>query len=413
MLLLAGTLGLAPPADASRLRNISTRGEVLTGNDVMIAGFIIGGSVSKTVVVNVAGPSLTNYGITNVLADPTLTLVRSSDNARIEFNDNWQSASNAAQMQAAGLQPNHPLEPSIMMTLAPGAYTAIVQGVGGGTGVALVGVFGVDHPEVPLINISTRGQVLTGNDVMIAGFVIQDSGPQTVVVSVAGPSLANFGVVDPLANPTLTLVRSQDDVIIATNDNWGNAANAEKIVDTGFAPSDPKEPAILATLDPGGYTAIVSGIGNTTGTGLVAVWASPIAPLAGANASSRHYGFVGETYAYYLPKNSSGLYGTGFLQQGDTPETPSALTVEWAISKTPGDFNYYKSSEVSVTIGNQTSTPCGGVNGAVGGTYSWSLTGSFSECKVDNNQTWYINVRYINNCPVGVECPVSYYHSES
>src|SRR5258706_9193851 len=96
MLLLAGTLGLGLPVEASRLRNISTRGEVLTGNDVMIAGFIIGGSVSKTVVVNVAGPSLANYGITNGLADPTVTLVRSLDNAVIGFNDNWQSAANAA-----------------------------------------------------------------------------------------------------------------------------------------------------------------------------------------------------------------------------------------------------------------------------------------------------------------------------
>ena len=409
MLLLAGSSGLALPADASRLRNISTRGEVLTGNDVMISGFIIGGSVSKTVVVNVAGPSLANYGITNGLADPMLTLVRSSDNQVIGFNDNWQSAANAAQMQAAGLQPNHPLEPSIMMTLAPGAYTAIAQGVGGGTGVGLVGVFAVDHPEVPLINISTRGPVLTGNDVMIAGFVIQGSGPQTVVITAAGPSLANFGIDDPLVNPTLTLVRSIDNVILATNDNWGNATNAEEIIDTGFAPSDSRESAILATLEPGGYTAIVSGIGNTTGTGLVAVWASPIAPLAGANASSVHYGFLGETYAYYLPKNPSGLYGTGFLQQGDTPGTPSALTVEWAISKTPGDFDYYKSA--AAMISGQ--TPCGGVNGAVGGSYYWSLAGSFSECKVDNDQVWYINVRYLNNCPIGVECPVSYFHSES
>ena len=409
MLLLAGTLGLGLPVEASRLRNISTRGEVLTGNDVMIAGFIIGGAASKTVVVNVAGPSLANYGIANGLANPTLTLVRALDNVVIATNDDWQSAPNAAQMQAAGLQPNHPLEPSIMMALAPGAYTAIVQGVAGATGIGLVGVYAVDHPEVPLVNISTRGQVLTGNDVMIAGFVIQGSGPQTVVVTAAGPSLANFGIADPLVNPTLTLVRSIDNVIIATNDNWGNAANAQEIVDTGFAPSDSKEPAILATLAPGGYTAIVSGVGNTTGTGLVAVWASPIAPLAGANASSVHSGFVGETYAYYLPKNSTGLYGTGFLQQSDTPGTPSALTVEWALSKTPGDFGYYKSA--AAMISGQ--TPCGGVNGAVGGSYYWSPTGSFSECKVDNDQVWYINVRYLNNCPVGVECPVSYFHSES
>ena len=115
---------------------------MLTGNDVMIAGFIIQGSGPQTVVVNDAGPSLSAHGITNPLANPTLTLVRSSDNAIIATNDNWQAAANAAAIQASGFQPANPLEPAIMMTLAPGAYTAIVQGVGG-TGVGLVGVFRV------------------------------------------------------------------------------------------------------------------------------------------------------------------------------------------------------------------------------------------------------------------------------
>jgi hypothetical protein len=158
-----------------RLVNISTRGQVLTGNDRMIAGFIIGGSSDKTVVINVAGPSLNQYGL-NGLADPTLTLVRSSDQSVIATNDNWQSqltpvATNA--LQATGFQPNDPKEPAILATLPPGAYTAIVEGVGGSTGTGLVGVFEVDHIDVPLINISTRGQVLTGNDVMIAGFIVQ------------------------------------------------------------------------------------------------------------------------------------------------------------------------------------------------------------------------------------------------
>jgi len=201
--------------------------------------------------------------------------VRSSDQSVIATNDNWGSAANAAQLQAAGFAPSNALEPAILVNLAPGAYTAIVSGVGGGTGVALVAVYEVDHPEVPLINISTRGQVLTGNDVMIGGFVIQGSGPQQVAVVATGPSLAAFGIANPLANPTLTLVRSSDQAVIATNDNWGSAANAAQLQAAGFAPSNALESAILITLQPGAYTAIVSGVGGGTGTGIVAVYAVP------------------------------------------------------------------------------------------------------------------------------------------
>jgi len=159
-----------------------------------------------------------------------------------------------------------------MVTLPPGAYTAIVQGVGGGTGVGVVAVFAVDHPEIPLANISTRSQVLTGDNVMIGGFVIQGSGPQTVVISATGPSLAAFGISNPLADPTLTLVRSSDQSVVASNDNWQDAPNAAQIQASGFAPSDPHESAIMVTLDPGAYTAIVSGKNGGTGVGVVGVF---------------------------------------------------------------------------------------------------------------------------------------------
>jgi len=115
---------------------------VLTGSDVMIAGFVIQGSTPKTVVVNVAGPSLTAFFPANtLLANPKLTLVRSSDSTILATNDDWGQASNAAEIQASGLAPNNAAEPAIMMTLPPGAYTAIVEGVNGGTGKAVVGVF--------------------------------------------------------------------------------------------------------------------------------------------------------------------------------------------------------------------------------------------------------------------------------
>ncbi len=261
------------PGMVSRLGNISTRMRVLTGNDVMIGGFVISGGASKTVVIRARGPSLVPFGITNALANPVLQLVRSSDQATVAANDNWGSAANAAAITASGFAPSNALEAAILVTLPPGAYTAIVTGAGGGTGVGIVEVFEVDRPEAPLANISTRGQVLTGNDVMIGGFVINGTDPQTVVVRARGPSLVPFGIVNALANPVLQLVRSSDQAILATNDNWGSAANAADVTASGFAPSNALEAAILVTLDPGAYTAIVTGSGGSTGVAIVEVFA--------------------------------------------------------------------------------------------------------------------------------------------
>jgi hypothetical protein len=254
----------------ARLVNISTRMQTLTGADVMIGGFVIGGSASKTVVVRARGPSLAQFGIANVLANPLLQLF--SGQTQIAVNDDWVAAANAQQISASGFAPAVANESAILVTLAPGGYTAIVSGAGGGTGVGLIEVFEVDRFDIPLINIATRGRVLTGNDVMIGGFVIQGLAPKSVVVRARGPSLAATGVPSPLANPSLRLVNASG-VTIATNDDWGSAANAALITSSGFAPSNPLESAILMTLDPGAYTAIVSGVGGTTGVGIVEVFA--------------------------------------------------------------------------------------------------------------------------------------------
>jgi hypothetical protein len=254
------------------LANIATRAQVLTGDNVMIAGFVIGGSASKTVAVIATGPSLAAYGIGNPLANPTLTLVRSSDQAVVATNDDWQSAANAAQLQASGFAPSDPRESGILVTLPPGAYTAIVSGAGGGTGIGVVAAYEVDHPEAPLANLSTRGQVLGGSGVMIGGFVIQGSAPRTVVITATGPSLAAYGIGNPLANPTLTVVRSSDQAVIATNDDWQSAANAAQIAASGFAPGNARESAVMLTLPPGAYTAIVDGVAGGTGVAVIAVY---------------------------------------------------------------------------------------------------------------------------------------------
>jgi hypothetical protein len=267
----AKAVGAVFEADPPRLANISTRGQVLTGADVMIGGFIIGGSTPKTVVIRASGPSLTALGVSGGLANPLLQLF--SGQTQVAVNDNWQQAPNWPTIQASGFVPINPLESAIYTTLNPGPYTAIVSGSGGGTGVGLVEIFEVDLPSVPLINISTRGQVQTGNNVMIAGFIIQGSGPQTVVVRASGPSLAALGVPGALVNPNLQLFSGQTQ--IAINDNWQQAANAATILSSGFAPLNTLESAILMTLNPGAYTAIVSGVGGTTGVGIVEVFAVP------------------------------------------------------------------------------------------------------------------------------------------
>ncbi len=190
------TATFSSAADSPRLGAISTRMDVLTGDNVMIGGFVIQGSTPKTVVIRARGPSL---GVANFLANPVLNLVFS--NGTVITNDDWQSAPNAADIQASGFQPGDPRESAIMMTLDPGAYTAIVTGAGGTTGVGIVEVFEVDHPENPLAGISTRGFVQTGDNVLIGGIVVQGSAPRRVIVRARGPSLAGAGVANTARQP--------------------------------------------------------------------------------------------------------------------------------------------------------------------------------------------------------------------
>jgi uncharacterized protein (DUF1330 family) len=261
---------LLPPT--TPLSNISTRGGVLTGENVLIGGFVVGGSTNKTVAITAMGPSLANFGVSNPLANPVITLVRSSDQSIVAGNDDWQSDANASQLQASGFAPPNALESGLLVNLPPGGYTVIVQGAGASTGVAVVGVFEVDHPETPLANIATRGLIGTGENVLIGGFIVHGTGPQTVAIVGTGPSLGAFGVANPLANPTLTLVRSSDQSIIATNDDWQSAPNWTYLLQSGFAPSDSRESGLLMSLEPGAYTAILSGAGGTTGVGVIAVY---------------------------------------------------------------------------------------------------------------------------------------------
>jgi plastocyanin len=274
------------PTPATQLHNISTRGLVQTGNNVLIGGFIIRGSAPKTVIVRAIGPELTAFGVANALADPILQL-RGGGGGLLASNNNWQTtiigglitSNQVSAIQNSGHAPTQPSESAIIVTLPPGNYTAIVSGVNNTTGVALVEVDDLS-PNVTsvLANISTRDFVQTGGDVMIGGFIIQGTQPKTVIVRAIGPELIPFGIPNVLADPTLEL-RGGGGGLLASNNNWQTTIIAglitsnqvSAIQNSGHAPTQPSESAIIVTLPPGNYTAIVSGVNNTTGVALVEV----------------------------------------------------------------------------------------------------------------------------------------------
>jgi hypothetical protein len=239
----------------------------------MIGGFIIRGTETKRVVLRGVGPSLQAFGIQDSVPNPMLRLF-GADGSQIAENDNWADAQ-AADIQATGLAPNHPLESAMVANLSPGSYTAAVTDKGGATGVGLVEVYDVSQANVArLANISTRGVVKTGENVMIGGFILggTSSNPAQVVVRAIGPSLSQFGVPGALADPQLTLVNSNG-VGIGYNDNWQDSVQqADRLRALQLEPNTPAESAIVATLPPGQYTAVVAGKSNTTGIGLIEVY---------------------------------------------------------------------------------------------------------------------------------------------
>jgi len=259
----------APSPSGSHFANISTRMDVGTGNNVMIAGFIVSGSQSKTIIVRALGRTLGSYGVANALNDPMLELHNSSG-ATIATNDDWQTGSQASQISSSGYAPTNSNEPALIATLPAGAYTAIVRGYNSSTGVALVEMYALDTLSTRLSNISTRGQVGTDQNVLIGGLIINGSTSKKLIVRAVGPSLASppFSLSGTLSNPTLELHDSSGN-LLASNDDWGSGTQAAAISASGYQPPNARESAIIATLASGNYTAIVRGVNNSTGIALV------------------------------------------------------------------------------------------------------------------------------------------------
>ena len=257
-----------PAPSPAQLLNISTRLKVQTGDNVLIGGFIITGNASKKIIVRGIGPSMTGVGA--VLANPVLEL-HGSDGSLIISNDNWKD-NQQTQIEDSTLAPTDDMEAAIVATLPPGGYTAIVAGKDGSTGVGLVELYDLEADSgSKLANISTRGFVQTGSDVMIGGFIFGNGAAnEKVIIRALGPSLA--GIADLLSDPMLAL-HDGDGTLLIANDNWrDDTTQAAAIAATGIPPQNDFESAIVTSLPPGAYTAIVSGKGGVTGVALAEVY---------------------------------------------------------------------------------------------------------------------------------------------
>lgn len=275
----APTVTPTPPGTPGLVGNVSTRLPVGTGDNVLIEGFIIQGPVgsTKNILVRAIGPSLLPFGVTDALANPTLE-IRDQGGALLASNDNWMttqvggiiSGDQFAEINGSGLAPSNDVESAIIANLVPGSYTAVIRGAGDTVGTGVVDAFDLSPASTAkLANIATRGLIQPGDQLMIAGFIIQN-GPVRAVVRAIGPSLVAFGIPNALPNTTLQL-RDQNGAVVRENDDWRTTQQTE-LEATGLQPTNDLEAALVDTLPPGQYTAQVRGNPESTGIGVVQVY---------------------------------------------------------------------------------------------------------------------------------------------
>ena len=234
----------------------------------MIGGFIVYGDLPKRLVLRAIGPSLTSFGISDAMPDPSLCLFDSSG-AAVALNDNWRSDQGQI-IEETGLAPSHDLEAALVTVLSPGSYTVVINDATGSQGIALFELYDLEPTSSQLINLSTRGAVETQDRVMVGGLIIYGQQPTEFLIRAIGPSLAQSGIEDTLTDPTLQLYDDQGS-LVRENDDW-RSDQEQQIIETTLAPSDDRESAILATLVPGAYSAIVRGISDSRGTGLLEIY---------------------------------------------------------------------------------------------------------------------------------------------
>jgi hypothetical protein len=271
------------------LKNLSTRGQVGSGAADMIAGFVVGGSVPKQLLVRAVGPTLKALGITSAVAATQLAIY--SGTTQIAANTGWSSTpANATTVTAADSQvgafalPTGSADSALVYSFAPGAYSAEVSGVGSDTGIGLVEVYDMDSvapfTTQKLVNLSTRGNVGTGTSVMIGGFIISGSAPKRLLIRGAGPGLTKLGVSGALATPHLQLYDGAG-ALVRENFTWqtgndpGLVSAAEAATGAFLFANGSADSAILIVVPPGTYSAVLSGTGTSTGNALIEVYEVP------------------------------------------------------------------------------------------------------------------------------------------
>jgi hypothetical protein len=294
------TVTLGPTSTETALANLSTRGLVGSGSGVLIAGIVIGGTSPKDILVRAVGPALTEFGVAGALLDPALRIVSAATGQTIAQNDDWSTAANTSALVSASTRlgafqfRQGSRDAALLTTLAPGSYTAIVSGAGDITGVALVEVYDADPDAATartrrLVNIATRGQIISGDSVLIAGLVVTGPGPRTYLIRGIGPTLARapFNVAGANLDPFLEIYRGE--TLLRENDDWDSPssgmpalreaaqkAGAFPLMETRDAVTrSGLDAAMLITLPPGNYTAKLSGFQGATGIGLIEIYELP------------------------------------------------------------------------------------------------------------------------------------------
>lgn len=372
------------------LADISTRLNVQTGENVLIAGFIVRGTQPKKVLVRGIGPSLTSNGtpVPGRLANPTITL--NGPNGEIAKNDDWRSRQES-EIMATNAAPKDDLESAIVATLPASSsgtgYTLVLSGVNNETGIGLVEVFDIDRSvDSQLANVSTRGFVQTGDNAMIGGVIVLGSGSQKVLVRAIGPSLANANppVASPLADPTLQVFNSNG-AIVASNDDWKSTQKTE-IEATGVAPKNDAESAIIATL-PGsnsgiGYTAVVRGKNNGAGVALVEVYALANTVAASPKLFIANGGDATPANSSVTTANLDGTGGKSLGNIGGFLNTPEGIAVDSTNAK------IYVGNESGNTITKSNLDGSGAVNlslaGLLNGPYGVALDVAANKMYVAN-----------------------------
>jgi hypothetical protein len=271
------------------LKNISTRGQVGTGNNIMIAGFVVGGSASKQLLVRAVGPTLSTFGLSGAI--PSTVLQVFSGTTLVQQNTGWSSTTAAASaitaadsLVGAFALPSGSADSALIGTFAPGSYTVQISGVSGATGLALAEVYDMDaytpFSANRLINVSTRGDVGTGTAVLIGGFNIDGTAPKRLLIRGVGPTLSSLSVSGALSAAHLQLMDTSGN-LIRENYSWGTGNDAGLVSAAATATgafalkSGSADASILIVLPPGTYTAILSGASGATGVGMVEVYEVP------------------------------------------------------------------------------------------------------------------------------------------